>query len=67
VIDDSQGKVTIRWTSTGTHRGEFAGIAPTNRVITFHGIEIIRVKDGQIAERWGEWDGEAIFAQLRRP
>ena len=64
VIDEAAGKVAIRWMATGTHRGNFAGIAPTGRWITFRGIEIIRVERDQLVERWGEWDGEAILEQL---
>lgn len=64
VCDETEGKIAIRWTATGTHRGEFLGIAPTGKVITFHGIEIIRIVDDQIVERWGEWDGLMIYAQL---
>jgi predicted ester cyclase len=33
-------------------------------VIQFVGIEIVRVADGRIAERWGEWDGLALLDQL---
>jgi hypothetical protein len=30
----------------------------------FKGIEIVRVRDGLITERWGEWDGLDLIAQL---
>ncbi|NDJ74942.1 MAG: ester cyclase [Chloroflexi bacterium] len=64
VCDEAAGKAAIRWTATGTHQGAFMGIEPTGRVITFHGIEIIRVVEDRIVERWGEWDGLVIYAQL---
>ena len=67
VITEPQvGKVTIRWSGTGTHRGEFLGIQPTGRQIHFEGIEIIRVENRRIAERWGEWNGIGILQQLGR-
>jgi predicted ester cyclase len=57
-------RLAIRWSATGTHRGSFFGVAPTGRRVTFHGIEIVRIADGRIAERWGEWNGEEIREQL---
>ena len=64
VVEESSGKVAVRWTATGTHKGPFLGFEPTNRSVTFHGIEIVRIADGVIVERWGEWDGLEIIEQL---
>jgi steroid delta-isomerase-like uncharacterized protein len=65
IIDEVAGAVAIRWSATGTHRGPFFGIAPTGRPIRFAGIETLRVRDGLIRERAGEWDALGILAQLR--
>ncbi|MBU8934544.1 MAG: ester cyclase [candidate division Zixibacteria bacterium] len=67
VIDAEQSEVTIRWTAEGTHQGEFLGVAPTGKRITFRGIEILRIVDGIITERWGEWDGFDLLDQLHAP
>ncbi|MEK7348692.1 MAG: ester cyclase [Candidatus Eisenbacteria bacterium] len=64
VVDESSGSVAIRWTARGTHRGAYLGVAPSGRAIDFAGIEIIRVEGGRIVERWGEWDGMSLLAQL---
>ncbi len=64
IVDTATGKIAIRWTATGTHRAKFMDVEPTRRMIRFQGIEIITVRDGQIVERWGEWDGLSIQAQL---
>jgi steroid delta-isomerase-like uncharacterized protein len=64
VIDEEAGEVAIRWRATGAHAGRFLGAAPTGKQITFSGIEIIRVEDGRIIERWGEWDGLDLIGQL---
>ena len=64
VVDTATATVAIRWTATGTHRGDFLGAAPTGRRITFRGIEIIRIAGGRITERWGEWDGLDLLDQL---
>jgi steroid delta-isomerase-like uncharacterized protein len=64
VIDEMAGKVAVRWTATGTHRAKFMGVPPTGRRVKFCGIEIVRVEDGQIVERWGEWDGIELLKQM---
>jgi steroid delta-isomerase-like uncharacterized protein len=65
LIDGVQSKATVRWTATGTHRGAFMGCDPTGRVIRFDCIEIIRIDNGRIAERWGEWNPVELLEQLR--
>jgi NTE family protein len=52
------------WTATGTHRGEWQGIAPTNREVTWQGINIFRIECGQIVESWGEADHLGLLSQL---
>jgi predicted ester cyclase len=60
------GTIAVRWTAVGTHRGAYLGAEPTGKRITFKGIEVIRVRDGRITERWGEWDGLDLLGQLER-
>ena len=64
VVDEARATVAIRWTARGTHRGAYLGVAPSDRAIDFAGIEIVRVAEGRIVERWGEWDGMSLLAQL---
>ena len=64
IIDADAGKVAIRWTATGTHEERFLGIPPTDRQVTFRGIEIVRIENDRIVERWGEWDGTDLMEQL---
>ncbi len=63
-VDVALGLATIRWTATGRHEGEFLGLSPSGRTVSFHGIEVIRCSGGAVAERWGEWDEGAILTQL---
>jgi predicted ester cyclase len=56
-------KVVYRNTVTGTHRGEYRGMPPTGRSVTYGEIFIIRFADGLIAEIWGVVD---VFAQLQQ-
>jgi len=54
-IDDliAEGdKVVIRSTFSGTHKGEFMGIAPTGKKITTTAINIYRIADGKLIEEW---------------
>jgi steroid delta-isomerase-like uncharacterized protein len=43
-------KVMVRWTQRGTHLGPFLEYPPTGRSVTYSGINIFRVLDGQIVE-----------------
>lgn len=65
VVEPQTRKISVRWSAAGTHRGEFCGIPATGRRVHFDGIEILRVANGRIAERWGEWNGIEILQQLR--
>jgi steroid delta-isomerase-like uncharacterized protein len=58
------GKVVTRYTSTGTHRGEFRGIAPTGRAVTLPEISIYRVARGKVAEQWCLLDDLGRLQQL---
>lgn len=66
VVDAKAGSVAVRWTAIGTHRGEYLGAQPSGKRIRFKGIEIIRIEDDRITERWGEWDGIELLEQLGR-
>jgi steroid delta-isomerase-like uncharacterized protein len=56
-------KVVIRNTVTGTHQGEYMGLPPTGRSITYKEIFIFRVVDGRVVETWGVVD---VLSQLRQ-
>ncbi|MBK8167596.1 MAG: ester cyclase [bacterium] len=62
----ASGMVAVRWTAVGTHCGAYLGAEPIGRRVTFKGIEVIRVCEGRITERWGEWDGLELLSQLGR-
>jgi predicted ester cyclase len=48
---------------SGTHRGEFNGLPPTGRSVSYHEIFIMRFVNGRIAEIWGVVD---IFSQMKQ-
>jgi predicted ester cyclase len=57
-------KVVIRSTIGGTHKGEFMGIAPTGKKVTWTAIEIWRIEGGKVVEIWGEVDQVGMMQQL---
>ena len=56
-------KVVARNTVTGTHQGEFMGVGPTGKSVTYNEIFIFRFADGLVVETWGVVD---VFSQLRQ-
>jgi len=66
-IDDlvAEGdKVVNCYRVTGTHKGEFMGIAPTGKKVTVSGIVITRWVGGKEVEAWGVDDMLAMMQQL---
>jgi predicted ester cyclase len=56
--------VVTRKTFRGTHTGDFMGIPPTGRDIELGVIDIVRIRDGQIAEHWNQLDQLGLLRQL---
>ncbi|MEW2352386.1 ester cyclase [Spirillospora sp. NPDC029432] len=56
-------RVASRNTVTGTHRGEYMGLPPTGRTVTYREVVIARFEDGRVAETWAVVD---VLAQLRQ-
>jgi steroid delta-isomerase-like uncharacterized protein len=66
-IDDiiaEDDKVVIRQTWSGTHRGEFMGVPPTGKSVSFGVIDFIRVDGGKFVEHWGQMDTMGMMQQL---
>ena len=57
-------RVATRKTFRGTHRGEFLGISPTGRMVTFDVLEIVRIDKGRIAEHWNVVDLMGLLQQI---
>jgi predicted ester cyclase len=58
--------VVARWTSTGTHATEVAGLAPTGQQLRWGGTDIYRIEDGRIAEWWRNDDFAVLLRRLSR-
>ena len=49
---------------TGTHTGDFLGIPPTGKRATIRVMDMVRYRDGRIAEHWSVVDIAGLRAQL---
>jgi steroid delta-isomerase-like uncharacterized protein len=57
-------KVVLRYTFHGTHQGQWRGLPPTGKSVTFTGIFIYRILDGKIVEGWENADALGLVQQL---
>ena len=57
-------KVVARWSSVGTHSGDFMGTPPTGKTVRTTGITIFRLADGKIVEEWSESDMLGMLQQV---
>jgi steroid delta-isomerase-like uncharacterized protein len=62
-----EDKVVFRAIGHGTHEGELMGVEPTGREVTLSGIVIFRIDDGQVVERWAQFDTIGMLSQLGVP
>jgi steroid delta-isomerase-like uncharacterized protein len=56
--------VVERFTARGTHRGELFGVPATGREIVLYGINVFRIVDDQVVERWGCVDQLGLLHRL---
>lgn len=56
--------VAFRLKHSGTHKGEFLGMAPTGRRVEFTSMVFNRVNNGVVVENWGLHDNDALRTQL---
>jgi predicted ester cyclase len=66
-VEDAVGEgdlVAQRVHFMGTHTGEFQGLPPTHRSVSFSGLELNRFVDGRVAEHWFQLDALTLLQQL---
>src|SRR5882724_11659258 len=56
--------VALRTVITGTHTGEYAGVAPTGQPIQTSASHIFRIRDGQFVEHWQVLDSYRILVAI---
>lgn len=57
-------RVATRWTFSGRHLGEYEGVAPTGRDVTFRAVSVVRIVNGVVAEEWYYGDTLALLRQI---
>ncbi|MCB0131217.1 MAG: ester cyclase [Caldilineaceae bacterium] len=57
-------RVLSCWTFHGIHSGEFMGVAPTGRPVSFTVLYTARLVDGQVVEEIGQLDLRQLLDQL---
>jgi len=58
-----EDRLVARNTVTGTHQGEYLGVPPTGKSVTYNEMFIVRFADGRIAETWGVVD---LLSQMKQ-
>lgn len=58
------GKIGVRAEISGTHQGEFFGIAPTGKKVSFRLHEFHTLSDGLVTTTWHMEDWFGLFLQL---
>lgn len=63
-VVDGDDQVAHYWEISGTHEGEFNGIPPTGKEITYQGMAIHRIEDERIVESWWMTDRLQLLRDL---
>jgi steroid delta-isomerase-like uncharacterized protein len=59
-----EDKVWHRFTTTGTHNGEFRGLAPTGKKVTWTGVNFWRILEGKVIGKGSIYDMLDTLKQL---
>ena len=59
-----ESKVVVSWNISGTHKGEFLGVAATNKKVSVDGITINHIANGKIMDSYISWDALSLLQQL---
>ena len=58
-------KVACRYNLTGTHKGEFMDLRPTDKQFRVNGMTVFSFRDSRCIERWNLVDMMSLMEQLR--
>ena len=58
-------KVACRYNLSGTHKGEFADLLPTDKQFRVNGMTVFSFRNLKIIERWNLVDMKSLTEQLR--
>jgi predicted ester cyclase len=57
-------KVVTFWQAEGTHTGNWRGIAPTGKRVTWNGTSLYYLHEGKIEEEYTNWNRLDMYEQL---
>jgi steroid delta-isomerase-like uncharacterized protein len=57
-------RVVMRWSFSGTHRGEWLGVAATGKKVSISGTTTLRIADGMITEEFVQADVLSLVQQI---
>lgn len=57
--------VSIQWKAKATHQGEFKGKKASGKSVSYSGVTVYRIRDGQIVEYWAYLDLQNILLQIQ--
>jgi predicted ester cyclase len=57
-------KVATHWRFTGSQQGDYEGLPPTGKRVSWTGVQIDRFENGKIVESWVSWDKYTQFEEL---
>lgn len=59
--------ILVSGTLSGTHKGDFYGMAATGNKVAWTGCAIFRFRGPQVIARWQEFDALGLMAQIQPP
>lgn len=66
-VDDVIGEddwTCLMWHGDGTHTGDMMGIPATGKAVHVTGIDVLKLENGKIKERWAEIGAFSLMQQL---
>jgi predicted ester cyclase len=56
--------VAVLWTLNGTHSGEYLGVPPTGKHVSFKMAEFMKITNGTISEYWNVPDATDLLIDI---
>ncbi len=57
-------KVAVRLNAAGSHKGEFRGIPPSGKKVSFTAMAFLTIIDGKVSEEWSTADIMGLMQQI---
>ena len=57
-------KAAVRLNVAGTHKGEFRGIPPTGKKVSFTAMAFLTIIDGKVSKEWSTADIMGLMQQI---